>query len=741
MNNRFARIIVDISHEKLDKAFSYKIPEDLMDKVTPGTQVMIPFGAGNKLIKGYVLECTDTVDFDISKVKEIAYVVEKQVQAEGNSIRLAAWMKEQYGSTLITALKTVLPVKKEIKGIVKKTVCSNLNKDEWVECIKNYKKSQTARLRLATELMNTPQISYELVVEKLAVSPTVIKAMENEGQLTIMEEGVFRNPIMGVSKEPLLEPSKEQQYIIDDITRDCRLNANGRYLIHGITGSGKTLVYIHLIKNIIEQQKQAIVLIPEIALTYQTVLRFHKAFGERVTFVNSKLSPGEKYDQFERAKRGEVDVVIGPRSALFVPFNNLGMIIIDEEHESSYKSESMPKYHAREVAFELASYYNAAVVLGSATPSVEASYMCEKGLVKKYTLTRRLTGGNLPTVQIADLREELKNGNRTIFSNVLRDMIEDRLERNEQIILFLNRRGYAGFVSCRTCGTVMKCPHCDVSLSEHRNGTLVCHYCGYTIHKPSLCPVCKSKYLLGFKAGTQQIEEALWREFPHAKTLRMDADTTKQKESYEEILSSFANREADILIGTQMIVKGHDFPFVTLVGILAADISLHASDFRAGERTFELLTQAAGRAGRGNMPGDVIIQTYQPDNPYIVYASKQDYNAFYEEEIQYRELMEYPPAAHLLSIQVFSKAEDKGQKLIQCVTDYIREKSAESTVKIIGPAPAGIGKIKDVYRFVTYVKDIEKERLIKVKNQVEDYMQNLSLKQEYIQFDFDPMNM
>ena len=741
MNKKFARVIVDISHEKLDKAFSYRIPANLKDKVTEGMQVMIPFGAGNKLIKGYVIECTDILDFDESKVKDIADIVEKQVSMEGNAIRLAAWMKEQYGSTLVTALKTVLPVKKEIKGIVKKTIKSNLNREEWQERINGYKKNQTARLRLARELMDVTQMSYELVVEKLAVSPAVIKAMEKEGVLSIVEESIFRNPVAGVNMEPLLTPALEQQYIIDDITEECRRNANGRYLIHGITGSGKTLVYIHLIKNIIEQKKQAIVLIPEIALTYQTVLRFYKAFGDRVTFVNSKLSPGEKYDQFERAKRGEVDVVIGPRSALFVPFSNLGMIIIDEEHESSYKSETMPKYHAREVAFELASYYNAAVVLGSATPSVEASYMCRQGMMKKYTLTKRLTGGTLPKVQIADLREELKNGNRTIFSNVLQDMIEDRLEKKEQIILFLNRRGYAGFVSCRTCGTVMKCPHCEVSLSEHRNGTLVCHYCGYTINKPSLCPVCKSKYLLGFKAGTQQIEEALWRTFPHAKTLRMDADTTKQKDSYEEILSSFANREADILIGTQMIVKGHDFPNVTLVGILAADISLHAGDFRAGERTFELLTQAAGRAGRGDKPGDVIIQTYQPDNPYIEYASKQDYNAFYEEEIQYRELMEYPPVSHLLSIQVFAESEEKGKRLIKDITDYIKENNGEKTVRLIGPAPAGIGKIKDVYRFVTYAKDVDKEKLIKVKNLTEDYMQKLSLKNEYIQFDFDPMNM
>lgn len=741
MSLTFANIIVDISHEKLDKTFQYIIPETMKKIIHPGVQVHIPFGASNKLITGYVLECTDIPCFAIDRMKEIDSVIENQISVEGNMIRLAYWMKEQYGSTMIHAMKTVLPVKKSVKGLVKKTIVSCLTTEEWDIALSTYKKSQIARKRLAEELRQTPCLPYELVTGKLGVSSQTILAMQKEMKIRIEEENIFRNPVNDYDKEKLLALSEEQGKIVTDILQESAEGKAGHYLIQGITGSGKTLVYIHLIKEIIARGRQAIVLIPEIALTYQTVLRFYKAFGDRVTIVNSKLSAGERYDQFERARRGEVDVVIGPRSALFVPFQKLGIIVIDEEHEGSYKSESMPKYHAREVAFELASYYNASVVLGSATPSLEAAYLCQTGNMKRYLLNRRLTGGSLPEVHISDLREELKNGNRTIFSSLLREKIEERLTNREQVMLFLNRRGYAGFVSCRTCGTVMKCPHCDVSLSEHRNGKLVCHYCGYVIQKPPLCPKCGSKYLLGFKAGTQQIEESLWREFPHAKTLRMDADTTSKKDSYEEILSAFSNHEADVLIGTQMIVKGHDFPNVTLVGILAADISLNANDFRAGERTFQLLTQAAGRAGRGTRKGDVVIQTYQPDNPYICYAAQQDYDAFYKEEIANRELMNYPPCSHMMSLQVCSETEAGGQKLITDLTEQVRMFSMEQKTLVIGPAPASIGKLKDMYRFVTYFKNPDKDKLIKIKNKIEENRKNDSNYKEQVQFDFDPMNL
>ena len=513
-------------------------------------------------------------------------------------------------------------------------------------------------------------------------------------------------------------------------------------LIHGITGSGKTEVYISIIKGICARGKKAIMLIPEIALTYQTLLRFYRYFGERVSVMNSSLSESEKADQWERARRGEIDVIIGPRSALFTPFADLGVIVIDEEHEGSYKNESMPKYHTREVAQELARLKNACVVLGSATPSLESYYRAQKGEYRLYTLTERLTGGTLPSVEIADLRQELRNGNRSILSEQLQALLEDRLEKGEQSILFLNRRGVAGFVSCRSCGTVIKCPHCDISLSLHRNNRLVCHYCGYERPGVKECPECGSPYISGFRAGTEQIEEHLKIRYPGARVLRLDADTTSKKGSYDKILSSFANREADILVGTQMIVKGHDFPGVTLVGILLADMSLYAGDYRAAERTFQLLTQAAGRAGRGDVPGNVVIQTYQPENYAVQYASAQDYEGFYGEEMRYRSLLLYPPAAHMLCVQLQSGDEDKAEGLAGQLRELFVRDDPEALV--IGPARGSLTKIRDQYRFVIYIKDINYDKLIRCKDRAEAFLAYLCRigrdPQVQVQFDFDPVS-
>ena len=494
-------------------------------------------------------------------------------------------------------------------------------------------------------------------------------------------------------------------------------------------------------------------LIPEIALTYQTLLRFYKRFGDRVSVMNSTLSAGEKFDQCERAKKGEIDVIIGPRSALFVPFPNLGMIVIDEEHEPSYKSETMPRYHARETAEYLAELKNASLVLGSATPSLEAYNRAKQGKYELFALNRRLTGGRLAPVSVIDLRQELREGNRSIFSRKLQELMEDRIKKKEQTMLFLNRRGYAGFVSCRSCGFVMKCPHCYVSLSQHLGGRMVCHYCGYETIQPKKCPSCSSPYILGFKAGTQQIEQQLQIRFPGIRVLRMDADTTRTKDSYEKILTAFAEGEADVLVGTQMIVKGHDFPNVTLVGVLAADLSLNDSDYRAGERTFQLLTQAAGRAGRGAKPGEVVIQTYRPDHYSIIRAAAQDYEAFYEEEVLYRELGAYPPASHMLAVLITTPDEKRGEALADKLASLAREEADgdKQTPKeaqgrelgqavVIGPAKASIGKINDIYRFVLYCKSSDYRQLTAIKDRIEQAVALLERKDENIQFDFDPID-
>ena len=750
MTGRFANIIVDISHEKVDRPFQYRIPEALEGQLEVGMAVMIPFGLGNKRIKGYVMEITDRAEYDEHKLKAVDSIVKDGVSAQSDSMKLAGWIRENYGSTMIAALKTVLPVKRKLKQVVRKTIVCKVDTDTAAASAEEFaKKHQNAKARLMHELARQPALPHTLVTGKLNVTAQTIQALEKAGFIEVQAEGTYRKVlpenIAAINNWQKKQLSEHQRAIVDSIMQDFKADVRRTYLIHGVTGSGKTEVYMELIEQMMDEGRQAIVLIPEIALTYQTLVRFYRRFGDRVSVMNSRLSAGERSDQYERAARGDIDIMIGPRSALFTPFERLGLVIIDEEHESSYKSESMPKYHAREVAGELCRMKNASLVLGSATPSIESYYRAKMGSIKLFTLKERLAGGQLPQVYVEDLRSELKSGNRSIFSRRLYGLINDRLKKGEQTILFLNRRGYAGFVSCRACGHVMKCPHCDVSLSEHtdryRNmSRLVCHYCGFSMQGVTNCPQCGSKYILGFRAGTQQIEELLHREFPSARVLRMDADTTKSKDSYEQILSQFANEEADILVGTQMIVKGHDFAKVTLVGILAADMSLHAGDYRAGERTFQLLTQAAGRAGRSTLPGEVVIQTYQPEHYAVVHAANQDYEHFFAEEIAYRDLMMYPPVAHMMAVLVLSDDEKAGAVQAQALAARVKQQFDDKRLVMIGPTEACIGKINDVYRYIFYIKHREYQILTAVKDALEQTIHAMQWNTDSVQFDFDPMN-
>lgn len=730
----YANVIIDISHEKVDRPFQYRIPDSLKEKLAVGMCVQIPFGTGNRKRKGYVIEITGKNEYPEEKIKEIDGIITDNLPAEADAIRLAAWMRQTYGSTMIAALKTVLPVKRAVKAVEKKKLRRSLSAEELTsllgECMR---KHQNAKVRVLQELLTEEELPYELVTGKLHVSAATLNSLVNQGAITIESESSYRNPVsLNVTAQSGPELSEEQRYIKEQILSDYDKNIRNTYLIHGITGSGKTLVYLALIEEMIKRGKQCIVLIPEIALTYQTLLRFYKRFGDRVSVMNSSLSQGERFDQCERARKGEIDVMIGPRSALFVPFPSLGMIVIDEEHEGSYISENAPRYHARETAEYLASLKKASLVLGSATPSLEAYYKAKKGEYRLFTMKNRKNGGELANVRIVDLRQELRKGNRSIFSSGLQELIRDRLRKKQQIMLFLNRRGYAGFVSCRSCGYVMKCPHCDVSLSQHIGGKMVCHYCGYETVQPKRCPNCSSNYILGFKAGTQQIERQLYELFPGIRVLRMDGDTTKQKGSFEKILSAFAEGEADVLLGTQMIVKGHDFPNVTLVGVLAADLSLNDSDYRAGEKTFQLLTQAEGRAGRGTLPGEAIIQTYRPEHYSIQQAAKQDYEAFYEEEILYRELLEYPPAGHMLTILVVSKDEKRCKGLAVRLA-----KEAGAYVHVIGPTPAAVSKVKDYYRYMIYLKSLKEEPIRQAKERLEALINGFELKTENVIFDYE----
>lgn len=674
-------VIVDKASSSIDKSFTYGIPEEIDSEIMPGTPVMIPFGSGNRLRRGYVVGIKSRkpdVDFPI---KFIESRVDRGLDIEDELMAVAYHMKSFYGGMIKDSLNTVIPVKTSVS-----------------------KRGATAKE------------AFPELAELRKLYP------EGDGKRIVL--------------------NGEQQQACDKIQRDMEQGIFKTYLLFGITGSGKTEVYIEAIRNCIRMGKQAIVLIPEISLTYQTVKRFALAFGNSVAFSHSKLSKGERYIQSQKARNGEISIMIGPRSALFTPFKKLGLIIVDEEHEASYKSETTPKYHAVEVAKWRADLCGASVILGSATPSVDSYRKAENGEYELLKLNNRAGNAKLPKAYIVDLRQELKNGNRTVFSNLLWEKINDRLEKRQQIMLFINRRGYSGMITCRSCGHVSKCPHCDISLTLHNDGGLYCHYCGYKELKTKNCPICGSPFYGGFGTGTQKIEEAVRKSFPNARVLRMDADTTSKKGDFEKILSKFHNREADILIGTQMIVKGHDFPNVTLVGILAADLSLYANDYRAAERTYQLISQCAGRAGRGGLDGEVVIQTYNPQHYCIQTAADNDYEGFYNQEIMYRRIGKYPPAGNMCVIFIQSSSEDVNEQICQKLTYSISEyeKRMEQKFKVTGPVPASIKKVSDVYRHVIYVKDEDYLKLVGLKDGLEFFIKKQNIKDAIVSFDFNPMN-
>ncbi len=740
---KYADIIIDISHERLDKTFEYIVPTKLEDQVSEGMQVVIPFGKGDRAITGYVVGLHDKPGFDITKLKPIARVVKDSIAIESQLISLAAFLKRNYGSTMNQALKTVIPIKKKENEKLKKEISLAIPleqaKIELTELLTK-KNHAVGKERLLRELLEVDVLDWELATKKLQVPTANIRVLEKKGIVRIESVRAFRNPHINKSAQAKqITLNQQQEAAAEQIKADIDTGRSKTYLIHGVTGSGKTEVYMDVMEHVINMGKQVIVLIPEIALTYQTVMRFYTRFGDKVSILNSRMSPGERFDQFERAKAGEISIMVGPRSALFTPFANLGLIIIDEEHESSYKSEVVPRYHARETAVYRAKLSGATVILGSATPSLEAYSRATSGEYQLITLENRAKGQDMAKCEIIDLRQELQSGNRSMISRRLMELMADRLEKHQQIMLFLNRRGLMGFVSCRACGHVLKCPHCDVALHLHKDGTMKCHYCGYTTKAAKVCPSCGSKYIGSFRAGTQRLEEIVKQAFPQARVLRMDADTTKGKDGHEEILSAFAAHEADVLIGTQMIVKGHDFANVTLVGIIAADISLNESDYHSGERTFQLLTQAVGRAGRGDEPGVAVIQTYQPENYAVLTAAAQDYSEFYKQEFAYRKLLSYPPCSHILGIQVACDKQADAIAQADILAGIIRQTDPE--IVIMGPEDAYLAKLKDVYRRVIYLKADDYDRLVAVKDTIDKFLlEQKQYRNTTTWFDFDPIN-
>ena len=702
----YADIVIDISHESLDRPFQYRIPESLVGQVQPGMWVLVPFGRRNTQKKGFVLKLGTKANIDPDRIKELTEIISDDNSSDKTRIALAVWMYREYGGNLIQSLRVVMQARKNVRPKQVSLLVRTSDEKRFLDYLDlARKKNWKGRVRLMEALLCRDYISSAFARQQLKIASDAIKALEEEKLIQIETKRFYRSVLpkesASLEKKQLNE---EQQAIVDKLISSYQAGVRTPALLYGITGSGKTEVYMHLIEWMIHQNKQVIVLIPEISLTYQVILNFYSRFGEQVSMINSRLSDGERSDQLERARNGEISIMVGPRSALFTPFSNLGLIIVDEEQEGAYNSEQIPRYHTRETADKLAQLTNSLLLLGSATPSIESFSRAESGEYRKFCLTKRaVLGSCLPNVQVVDMRKELASGNRSVFSRELREKMEECLAKKQQMMLFINRRGFSRVVSCRSCGKPIECPHCDVALTEHLGDKLVCHYCGYTKAMPRSCPLCGSPYLAGFGLGTQKAEMMIKAQFPSARVLRMDMDTTSKKDGHEQILDSFRRREADILVGTQMIVKGHDFPGVTLVGILAADMSLYNCDFRSSERTFQLLTQAAGRAGRGMEPGNVIIQTYDPENYSIQTAANQDYESFYHQEIRFRRRMQYPPIGLMCEVMAVSAEEKLANQWIWQVQLLINKRFCD-IIKIIGPSDAPIARLKDMWRKHLYIR-------------------------------------
>lgn len=745
MREVYADIIIDISHEALDKVFQYRVPFSLAREITIGSQVLVPFGKGNRERTGYVIALKNKPSLDPSLLKEVKGILPGGKSVETELIRVAGFLRRNYACSMPQAMKTVMPVKVQVKHKQQTRITLACDKVKARELLTLWEKRHyTSMASFFKTLLLQGEISKEVAVKQCKMSGKKLKELEEEGLIHCESSVTYRNPFQHFSKADHRIPlNADQETLVDAFCQDYEKGVRKTYLLHGITGSGKTEVYLALIEEMIQQGRESIVLIPEISLTFQTVRRFYERFGDRIAVIHSKMSKGEKSDAVSRIENGQADIVIGARSALFAPVKHLGLIIIDEEHDQAYKSDSSPKYHARETAIFRAKLAEASVVLGSATPSMEAYSRAMTGEYSLWQLTKRPVHASLPQVSIVDLKEEFQKGNQSIFSMELQEKILDRLQKKEQIILFLNRRGYAGFVSCRSCGQPMKCPHCDISLTYHRNGKLVCHYCGWERGFENRCPNCHSQHVAAFGLGTEKVEAAIHALFPQARVLRMDADTTKRKNAHSEILESFGKGDADILLGTQMIVKGHDYENVTLVGIVAADLSLHSPDFRGAERTFQLLCQAAGRAGRGKKAGEVVIQTMSPDHYAIQASASQSFEDFYKEEALFRKMMNYPPNSHMMVLLIQSNEERAAiiaQQQIVGMLEKSQEKEVEP-VQIMNPGQAGVAKIKDIYRRVIYLRHKEDKVLVNLRERLSLVLdRHEAFRGITVHFDLDPLS-
>ena len=758
-----AQVIVDVPTMQTDQPFSYLIPEEMLTVIEPGMRVEVPFGNGNRHIQGFVVELTQLQESE-HELKELIRPLDVTPVLNQELLALADYMKEETFSFKITCLQTMLPsvlkakydkqiqvlvpsalpkewqeffaqgvvpyeeaiqqmgiaaiqklrqagildiqylVKKQNRVQAIKVVYSTVTAENYQQFVQSIRKGATRKVQLLERLTQVPKRKLQEYLDE-GISRAVINQAAKEGWLRIEEEERYRDPYANRSFEPSspLQLNAEQAAAL----KACE-QAEGQsqtFLLEGITGSGKTEVYLQAIASVLKKGKTAMMLVPEIALTPQMVERFKGRFGEAVAVLHSGLSQGEKYDEWRKIERKEAQVVVGARSAVFAPLEDIGLIVVDEEHESSYKQEETPRYHARDLALWRSKYHHCPVILGSATPSLESRARAQKDVYHFLQLSQR---GNpnalLPSVAIIDMKQEIIRKDTTTFSRVLQEKIHDRLEKEEQVVLMLNRRGYSSFVMCRDCGFVLPCPNCDISLTLHMDTkTMRCHYCGHEERIPHQCPSCGSDKIRYYGTGTQKVQEELLQLFPEASVLRMDVDTTRKKGAHERILRAFSEKKASILLGTQMIAKGLDFPDITLVGVLNADTSLNLPDFRASERTFQLLTQVSGRAGRAQKPGEVIIQTFNPEHHAIVLSQQQNYEAFYQKEMHLRHQSDYPPYYFTVKIVASHEQEEPAARKMYQVFREV-EQVLSPQAKILGPTPHAIMRIKNRYYYQIIIK-------------------------------------
>ena len=713
-----AEVIIDTSVKSLNKTFDYEIPTDLSDKVIVGSRVFVPFGNQKNLEEGIVVKIKEMSEY---KVKEIKGLQKEQIKSE--YISLAKWMSYRYFCNIAECLKLMLPPGRTAKDITKrvneKTVnCFEINKseDEIREALDNNLIRSEKQKNVLEYLLNNGKSTMSDIQLFNDASLAVVNSLVKKGFVRKGVEKVSRNPFVhkiGV-KSVDLELTNEQQLAYNSIKN------SGEYLLYGITGSGKTEIYLQLIEKMLKQGKSSIMLVPEISLTPQTIDRFIARFGEEeIAVLHSKLSTGERFDEWNKIKDGKAKIIIGARSAIFAPAQNLGLIVIDEEHDESYQSEASPRYDSIEVAEYLCNKFNIPLVLGSATPSMREFYKAKMGKINLLTLSKRANNSTLPKVEIVDLRDELANGNKTMISYKLQEEIKKNIETKKQTILYFNRRGFSSFLMCQDCGHTFKCDRCDITLTYHKvENKLKCHYCGEEYQIPRECPQCGSKNIKYIGAGTQKLEEQIKEMFPMASTIRMDIDTVSKKNSHEIILDKFRQENINILIGTQMVVKGHHFPNVTLVGAIFADTSLNIGDFRANERTFQTLTQVAGRAGRGNDEGRVIIQTFNPENYAIQYSKTQNYDLFYSTEIGIRKQLKYPPFCDIIAIALTGNNEKNLVTFSKNIHMYLRDRVIKEKfgVLLYSPVQCPIYKIKDKYRMRILIKCLYDDRMHKLLN-------------------------